>query len=51
MAYFAIGAGFFAVGAVFFWLNNSSPAQTRIPAIALPIGAVLVLVGLGRILP
>jgi hypothetical protein len=38
------------VGWVFFYLNLNSPIQTRIPAFTLPTGAVLVLLGLGRLI-
>lgn len=38
------------VGAQFFWLNLNSPIQTRIPVFTLPIGAVLVMLGLGRLM-
>lgn len=51
MIYFLVGAASLVVGAVFFWLNITTPIQTRIPAFALPIGAALLLIGLGRVLP
>jgi hypothetical protein len=38
------------IGWLFFWLNNNSPIQTPFPAFLLPIGAVAVLLGLGRLL-
>jgi CDP-diglyceride synthetase len=38
------------VGAAFFWLNNNSPIQTRIPLYTLPIGFVAVLLGLGKLI-
>jgi hypothetical protein len=36
-----------AVGGAFYWLNLNSPIQTCIPALALPVGAVLLLIALG----
>jgi hypothetical protein len=44
------GAVCLLIGWLFFWLNNNSPIQTAIPAFTLPTGAVLVLLGLGRLL-
>jgi hypothetical protein len=51
MIYFIVGTICLAIGAVFYWLNTNSPIQTSIPAFMFPIGAVAVLIGLGRLLP
>lgn len=51
MIYFILGSILLIVGGVFVWLNNNSPVQTRIPLFTLPIGAVLFIVGLTRVLP
>jgi hypothetical protein len=45
------GIVFLLIGWVFFWFNLNSPLQTRIPAFALPIGIVALLLALGRVLP
>jgi hypothetical protein len=46
-----LGIACLLIGAAFFWLNLNSPIQTRIPAFTLPVGAVALLLWLGRILP
>jgi hypothetical protein len=51
MIYLALGAVFLLIGGAFFWLNLNSPIQTRIPALTLPIGAVLLVVALAKVLP
>jgi hypothetical protein len=51
MVYALSGIVLLLIGGVFFWLNNNSPIQTRIPAVTLPIGAVLAIIGLARVLP
>lgn len=51
MIYLLTGAALLAIGAVFYQLNNSSPIQTRIPLFTLPPGAILLIVGLARVLP
>jgi uncharacterized protein YhhL (DUF1145 family) len=50
LALLALGTVCLLVGWVFFYLNLNSPIQTRIPAFTLPTGAVLVLLGLGRLI-
>ena len=37
------------IGGAFFWLNLNTPIQTRIPAVALPLGVALVMFALGRL--
>jgi hypothetical protein len=51
VTYLFSGTALLLIGGMFFWLNNNSPIQTRIPLFTLPVGAALVLIGLGRILP
>lgn len=36
------------IGGTFYWLNVNTPVQTRIPAVALPLGALLVAVWIGE---
>lgn len=46
-----IGIVALLIGAAFFWLNNNTPVQTRIPALTLPLGAALLLISLGMQVP
>jgi uncharacterized protein YhhL (DUF1145 family) len=45
-----VGIACLLIGWLFVHLNLNSPIQTRIPLFTLPTGAVLVLLGLGRLL-
>ena len=51
MIYLLIGILLLIVGKIYYWLNLNSPFQTRIPLYTLPTGAVLLIVGLARVLP
>jgi hypothetical protein len=51
VTYAICGVVFLVIGAMFFWFNNNSPLQTPIPAFALPVGAVLLIIGLTKVLP
>lgn len=50
MTLIIIGALLLAIGGLFYWLNNNSPVQTPVPMVALPLGAVLAMLGIGSVL-
>jgi hypothetical protein len=41
------GVVLLVVGWAFYWLNLNTPVQTCIPAVALPLGAGLILIAIG----
>lgn len=45
-----VGIVLLLIGWLYFYLNNNSPIQTRVPAYCLPAGAVCLLLGIGSLL-